>query len=363
MSNDPQPQSGEQMDAAASPRPTHESPHAAAAPAKNPSQHLNGTVPVHGLAPALGAELLRVHEGRLTDLHWFRTDWQRGGAATATALWHERAEQRDQAHSRPVVVKVPVNLREYRWLRHLAHGSSPAGAHDEHPIARLVASGDVLGPYDFAWVIIERIAHGPLGTSWHCEHLRRICDAAARFHRLASATPTEPLPVDEPWDALVRAARERTREPSFPERTRWSNSLKDLSKRLDRLVERWQQRAPLGWIHGDLHPANAMSRVSCSEGPVCLIDFAEVRVGHWIEDAIYLERLHWPKPERLDPKPLKCLADARKREGLDNGDYPAIASIRRLLLAGTAPAFRGEQSPVFLGACLGRLEAGLREVR
>ncbi len=326
-------------------------PISSAAPSNSASPRVAGTGAPHALATALGAELLRLNEGRLTELRWFRTDWQRGGAATATARWMDEC-----GSILDVVVKVPVNLREFRWLRRVA------SAHDG-PVARLVASGDALGPYDFAWVIIERLPHGPLGASWHADHLRRICDAAAQFHKLAAAIPIEALPTDEPWEDLVRQARERAREPSFAERSRWGNALKDLTKRLDGLVQRWRARSPLGWIHGDLHPANAMSRVASHEGPVCLIDFAEVRVGHWTEDAIYLERLHWPKPDRLNPRPLKCLAEARKREGLDNGDYPPVAAIRRLLLAGTAPAFRGEQSPVFLGACLARLEEGLREVK
>ncbi len=322
------------------------------------------TPTIHSLAAALGAALVASLDGRLQDLHWFRTDWQRGGAATGQGRWCEGGSPTGAALApgtgggagREVIVKVPVNLREYRWLERTARQC-------DGPVAELIASGLSIGPYDFAWVIIERLPHGPLGLSWHPDHLVRICDAAARFHRVASQTPLEGGPREEEWDRLLAAAREAVRESAFPERNRWSSALKEFSKRADRAVDRWRNRQPLGWIHGDLHPANAMSRVASDHGPACLIDLAEVRVGHWVEDAVYLERLHWPRPERLAAKPVRSLADARKREGLETGDYAPLAAIRRVLLAATAPAFKGEHSPVFLGACLARLEEGLREVR
>lgn len=317
--------------------------------------HRNATTTTHDLASALGAELVTAMEGRLHDLHWFRTDWQRGGAATGVAKWRS-ADGGSASGDRDVVVKVPVNLREFRWMRRTA--LTPDG-----PVAQLLASGTTIGPYDFAWIIIEKLPCGPLGLSWHPDHLTRICEAAAGFHKLASATPVDQPPIEEDWDKLLGHARDHVREPSFPERGRWSTALKELSKKADKAVDRWRHRAPLGWIHGDLHPANAMSRVATDHGPACLIDLAEVRVGHWLEDAIYLERMHWPRPERLACKPVKCLAEARKRLGLETGDYAPLAAARRVLLAATAPGFKGEHSPVFLGACLARLEEGLKDIR
>lgn len=331
--------------------------HAPAAPALTAAQAAASQTTIvpatpHSLATALGGELIASLEGRLHDLHWFRTDWQRGGAATGSARWRcpETGTDRD------VVVKAPVNLREYRWMQRV--GTTPDG-----PVAQLLASGTTLGPYDFAWIIIEKLPYGPLGLTWHPDHLVRICDAAARFQKLAAAIPVDQPTPDEDWEALVAAAREQVREPSFPERSRWTTALKELGKKLGKAIDRWRSRGPLGWVHGDLHPANAMSRVAPDHGPACLIDLAEVRVGHWLEDAIYLERLHWPRPERLACKPLKCLAEARKREGLETGDYAPLATARRVLLAATAPVFKGEHSPVFLAACLARVEEGIRELR
>jgi hypothetical protein len=316
-----------------------------------PSAETPKPISAHALAPALGAELLQALDGRLHDLHWFRTDWQRGGAATGSAKWRD-----ENGLDRDVVIKVPVNLREFRWMRRTA--GDPDG-----PVAQLITSGTALGPYDFAWIVIERLAHGPLGLSWHADHFARICEAAARFHKVASGTPLDGSPLHEDWDKLLASSRDHVREASFPERSRWAHALKDLAKKADKAIARWHDRAPLGWVHGDLHPANAMSRVAVDHGPACLIDLAEVRVGHWVEDAVYLERLQWVRPERMaTAKPVKCLADARRRAGLEVGDYPLLASIRRTLLAATAPAFKGEHNPALLAACLHRVEDGLKEL-
>ena len=42
-------------------------------------------------------------EGRLSTITWFRTDWQRGGAATGTAVFEGNG-----GAPAPVVVKLPV---------------------------------------------------------------------------------------------------------------------------------------------------------------------------------------------------------------------------------------------------------------
>lgn len=304
---------------------------------------------------AFEAELVRATEGRLEDVHWFRTDWQRGGAATAAARWRDSL-----GTTREVVVKVPVPPRETRWLRRI--GERFAGRPDS-PVPHLFASDEILGPYDFAWVILERLPHGPLAMHWHPDHFRRIGEAIARFHHASLETPIDGAPNEEPWDDLLDRARTHVKDAGFPERSRWSTALKEFTKRADRAVDRWRSRRPIGWIHGDLHPANAMSRVGQDQGPVCLLDFAEVRPGHWLEDAVYLERLHWTRPDRLEAKPVKCVADARKALGLENGDWPPLASARRALLAATTPAFRGEHHPPFLSASLVRLEQGLKELR
>jgi hypothetical protein len=309
----------------------------------------------HMLAAAFERELLR--DGRVHDLHWFRTDWQRSGAATATARYRD-----DDGVDHGVVVKLPVTPREWRWSRRLGTNDDAARI-STLPVARLFRDGTELGPYDVAWIIIERFQHEPLATHWLPNTVARIADAAARFHQAASAFTVDEPANAEDWEALVKSARDHARDSSMPERSRWSTALKELSRRLDKAIERWAARRPIVWLHGDLHPANALARSGDPDAPAALIDLAEVRAGHWLEDAIYLERLLWTRPERLGQKPVKALAEARKRLGLENGDYPPLAAVRRVLLAATAPAFRGEHHPALLAACLARLEEGLRDVK
>jgi hypothetical protein len=107
-----------------------------------------------------------------------------------------------------------------------------------------------------------------------------------------------------------------------------------------------------------------MSRGGINHGLVCLIDMAEVHAGHWVEDAVYLERQLWARPERLKVhKPVKEIAAARKRLGLPvDAEYPRLAMIRRALLAATAPRFL-KSHPAYLDACLGWLEIALAELK
>ena len=310
--------------------------------------------------PALGQGLQPlVHEAcndRLGKVIWFRTDWQHGGAATGRAEWRT-----DDGTLHNVVVKLPVSERELRWLRRLqpADGSLPNCG------PKLYQSGETLNGYDLAWVIIEWLPFGPLGTHWHEDHLHRMCQAAAEFQALAEAHAIDRKPRLEDWPDLIKRARESVRTQAMDDKSRWKKAHKTISRQLDDLVDRWRARAPISWMHGDLHLANGMSRDSLEQGPVCLIDFAEVHPGHWVEDAVYLERLNWARPERLKKSsPVKLLAEARKERGLDNGDdYPILADLRRALYAATAPAFLKTEGGAHLKASLDRLEQALQRLK
>jgi len=309
------------------------------------------------LAAALAPVLCEECDNRLDDISWFKADWQRGGAATATAQY-----TLDDGAQVPVVIKLPIVQRELTWTRRL----QPAdGRTDPHLVVpRLYRSGDVLGGYDLTWIIIEQFEHGPLGLHWHDDHIRRICDAAARFHHATTRYPVDQQPRVEQWHELIAAAREQARTNEIPEQQRWNEAMKALTHRLDVLVTEWRARPITHWVHGDLHIANAMSRHGLDSGSVSLIDLAEVRPGHWVEDAVYFERQFWARPERLAGRPVKTLARARKKLGLevDENDH-RLATIRRALLAGTAPHFmKSEGHPVYLHACLEWLEQALCEL-
>ncbi len=310
---------------------------------------------VQSLATSLSPHLKKACDHRISDITWFRTDWQRGGAATGSAMFTD-----DNGVEQPVIVKIPVGDRELTWTRRLQ---------SDEPnliVPRLFASDDHLNGYDFGWLVIERLPHGPLGAAWRDGHIPRIAEAIARFHAAASAYPIDREPRIEDWDELLSGVRQNLKDNAIDRKQQWTAAVKTLQQRLDSLVTEWRARPITGWLHGDLHIANAMSRVGLEDGPVCLIDLAEVRPGHWIEDAIYLERQFWAVPERMkECKPVRAIADARRALNLPvESDYPRLALIRRALLASTAPRFlRSEGDPRYLAACLDRLESSLAQLK
>jgi hypothetical protein len=312
------------------------------------------------LVAMLVPALVNACDGRLGDLAWFRTDWQRGGAATGFATWRD-----DAGRARQVVVKIPVNTRELQWTTHLQR--QPCGAApDAGPLAPILyASDSELGGYDFAWIVIERLTNGPLAMHWRDDCVPRIARGIARFYQHAAGVPVDRPPRHENWPDLVHRARENVRINELPDHRRWQESLRSLEKKLASIVQEWDERHPLEWLHGDLHPANAMCRGDGDHADVVLLDFAEVHPGHWVEDAIYLERLLWARPERLKAcRPLKAISEARKALHLPvEGDIGRLATIRRVLLASTAPAFmKSEGNHHHLAACLARLEEGLKQL-
>jgi len=309
------------------------------------------------LAASLAPVLAEACEGKLSPIRWYRADWQRGGAATGTAEF-----QVEDAPPAPVMVKLPVVPRERLWVSRLQDDQDQRGP----VVPRLYASGDTLGGYDLAWMVIERVPHGPLGAHWHDDHTPRIAEAAARFYAGAARFPVDQPPRQEPWEQLVEGARESLQVNDVPRRSQWRAAVKKLRGRLGPIVAQWEARDTDQWLHGDLHLANAMSRDSVESGPVCLIDFGEVRSGHWVEDAIYLERQLWARPQRLKArKPAREIAAARRALGLIvEEDYPRLAMIRRALMAATAPRFlKSEGDPRHLDACLDWLERALVELK
>ncbi len=302
------------------------------------------------LASALGPALVQHCDGRLSDIAWFRSDWQRGGAGTGYATWTF-----DDGSKRDVVVKLPIGPTEHRFLVGLAKTDAPT--------PRIVAEGSEIAGYDLAWAVMERCPGSPMARSLTKEHFQELCDAAARFYKHALDVCPVDKPAPEPdWAAALTKSREATKNARLNHASHWNDLIHKVQKCLDRFLPTWLARAVTGWRHGDLHPGNAMHRPEGSPwGPAgcVLLDLAEVRPGHWVEDAIYLEHLHWSRPEALDGvKCVSLLAKARRAVGLDTSDdYPTLANIRRVLYAATAPAnIRQEGSSAHLDASLKTLE-------
>ncbi len=277
------------------------------------------------LSPVLRAQC----DGRLSEINWFRTDWQRGGALTGYATW---TGMEDETY--PVVVKMPVPPRERRWLLRL---QSPV--HGAYVVPRVFASGEAVGGYDLVWVVMERLPHGPLGNAWDAGAFELTVEAAARFHKAASSHPPDGKPREQDWDDVLRRARKHIRDQDFPHAARWSASLKKASKKLGAWSKVWDARPLTDHVHGDLHLGNAMSRHAPPDGPAVLFDLAHVRPGHWVEDAVYFEHLYWSWPRQTGERRIVSdMARARKAVGLavDSG-WPRLAQVERALTAMSAP--------------------------
>jgi len=279
------------------------------------------------LAPALSAAC----DERISDIHWFRTDWQRGGAVTGHTTWRD-----DDGRGHLAVVKMPVPPQELRWLRRLQ-----ADQHDHGPIVpKLFASGEAIGGYDLAWVIMEKLKFGPLDGQWDGAEFDLMIDVAGRFYAAAETYPARAEPRHEPWADYLKRARQTIRANGMGDSQKWNAALKAFQKKLKKLSKVWDDRDTAHWCHGDLHFGNAMTHTAPPAGPALLFDLARIHPGHWIEDAIYFEHLFWSQPHRLKGRNLvKQLAAERKKRGLKfEPHWPVLADIRRALVAAVAAA-------------------------
>ena len=91
---------------------SHTGPKSIPSATHSPSDE-QGCIP-HG--SELEDELLQACEQRLIDVHWFRTDWQRGGASTGKGLI---LDQDLKTHN--VVIKLPIPDTERLWLTRLSN--------------------------------------------------------------------------------------------------------------------------------------------------------------------------------------------------------------------------------------------------
>lgn len=301
-----------------------------------------------GFGTMLEPVLLAACGGRLSDVRWFRTTWQRGGALTGYAL-HTCD---DDAEPCPAVVKLPITPGERDWLVRLGPTVAP----------RVYAHGDALGGYDLAWVVMERLPHGPLGPAWGGREFDLLIDAIGRFYTASSAVPHAGRPAEQNWELLCHRARQATRSGAVAHSQRWNKALKRAGRRVRQWTSIWEDRPRDGWCHGDLHLANAMTRLPAPHGPAVLFDFALTRVGHWLEDAVYFEHLYWARRDRLNGRKLcSGVAHERKKRGLAvHPDWPRLAEIKRALLAMTTPVrLHHDGEPAHVQAALEVLEAAI----
>ncbi len=346
----------------------HEAPHPS--PQQAPRDPAPRDQDAHQLGVSLGPVLCKQCDDRLGPIEWFRCSWQHGGAATGFAVW------RDETTETPVMVKLPVGSREHRWTTSIAalHARSnvgPDSGTDAGPTPRVLAAGTELNGYDLAWLVVERLSGKPLSSALTAEAVHDLLDAAARFHAAALRASPNLRPADEPpqahdWDGLLAKSREMVKDSGLTEARHWKEAVKRVQRALPRLKAKWAARKIDTWCHGDLHPANVLRRASKSSASPCvLIDLAMVHSGHWVEDAVYLERLYWGRPELLHGvKPVSHLAKIRREMGVATDDnYAELAAVRRVLMAGCVPAYATfEGHPKYTHAALETLEQYLPQV-
>jgi hypothetical protein len=313
----------------------------------------------HALRESFGPALREACDGRLGPIEWFRSSWQHGGAATGLSDWNEGGA------SIPAIVKLPVPPIEHRWTVLMGDGC-------HGPTPRVLAHGDSLGGRRVDWLVLERLPGAPLSAQLDQQAVLDLVRTAAVFQKQAAERcPLEPAPPDKDWHELVDRARGVVRMHGIPEEQRWNDALRLVQKSLGSLVARWRARPIDAWCHGDLHPGNALRRAPSDApdaSPAVLIDLALVHPGHWVEDAVYLERLHWARPGLLHGvKPVAALAKARRELGLPTdepgGAYVNVANLRRVLMAAVVPAFLDREGhPAYTHAALEVLERVLPQV-
>lgn len=313
-------------------------------------------VDAHDLGPQLEPALVDAAAGRLTDIRWFRTPWQRGGAATAYATLTDA-----KTGPREVVIKLPVGPTEYRATVAMGDGAGPGPCVALH--------GMEIGGWDFGWLVMERVEGEPASRDLCKESFEELFRCAAVFAKRAgdSMPPRAPRPEWD-WEGLLEKARQAARDNHIAHEGDWIDKIKQLQRGVAKVAATWAARPMSGWCHGDLHAGNLMFRAEGSPwGDSCgvLLDFAECHIGHWVEDAVYVERQFWAKPELLHGvRPVSMLAKLRREAGAETeGDYAELAAIRRVLMSAVAPAFiEREGHPAYLEAALGVLSKTLPTV-
>jgi aminoglycoside phosphotransferase (APT) family kinase protein len=326
----------------------------------------------HSLDPVLHDECRNHHHGTLGPIAWFKVSWQHSGAATGFATWTFASGK-----TVPVMVKLPVGPTEHRWTCELGALDEQAIEQWDHASGRcrvtprVLASGTTLGGYDLAWLVMERLGGGTLRPSSSSINERSLTDMLTTldgFHAACGALrePSGTCKIED-WQRLLAKARDMVKQGAVPQEQRWNEALKRVNKQADALIALWQLRPMNTWCHGDFHPGNSLLREGCAGDQACrngcvLIDLALVHVGHWVEDALYLERLFWARPDLIgNVKPISLLAKLRRERGMHATENDTdLANARRVLMAATSPAFiLAEGHPRYLQAAVEVIEKHL----
>lgn len=328
---------------------------------------------LHEISSMLAAPLRAACADQLGDVEWFQASWQHSGALTGVATWRQSGDAHaGGAACAGVVIKLPVSPEEFEWT--CALGSGTAGA--DCPTARVVASGESLAGHEVRWLVLERLTTPPLSMQDESA-VRTLMELALEFHtRAGAARPLGARTATQDWELELGRARDVVKSSGIAHAQHWNDIIKRVQRHAHALQRKWDARAVQTWCHGDLHAGNVLRRAPLARdtlapategapGRWVLIDLALVHPGHWLEDAVYVERLHWGRPELLHGmKPVSTLARLRRERGLPVEDnYAELTDIRRVFMAATAPLFlEHEGHPKYVRAAMEMLEQALPRV-
>jgi hypothetical protein len=244
--------------------------------------------------------------GRLRDAQLGELSANYSGAFLVQATWDDQ----------PAIAKVGATPREVQWAQDLARV-------DPDLIPTLYASGDALGDEPLAWIVMERCRH-EVGWQWGGAGYGMLLEAGVRF-QLASrriAPPVGPADVDPgPFFALAHEALTTDPPAPGPAATVLANAERDWA---------WVvSHCRVELCHGDLHPANAVSRAAPPhpEARALLIDHAPAAMP-WASEPARCEILYWrTQTPRGEPTLVHAMAAIRRRHGLE---VPRPADLDRL---------------------------------
>ncbi|HET7768954.1 MAG TPA: hypothetical protein VFN74_09255 [Chloroflexota bacterium] len=206
----------------------------------------------------------------------------------------------------PAIVKVGVRPNEARWTRAVARV-------DPGVLPTLHASGDSIAEEPLAWLAMERCPH-VLGWQFHDVGYRLLFEAGVRFQLATRRVGPRPTAADVDVDRFCRVLRQSMSRSDLP--------LPEGGAALAAAAER-----DVAWVlsvceveqcHGDLHPSNAVLRVTPPDpaARALLIDVSSSPLP-WAYEGPYAEIVFWPAPiPDGHPTMTHALAAERRRRGL-----------------------------------------------
>ena len=215
----------------------------------------------------------------------------------------------------PAIAKIGIPANELYWAREVARV-------DPGVMPTLFASGDTLGSESVAWHLMERCPT-VLGWQFHDVGYRLLMEAGVRF-QLATRRVRQVKQSDVDVGRIGIALREcLTCDYPVPEGSQ------RLAANLERDMEWVRSVCEVEMCHGDLHPSNAVLRVTPPDpaAQVLLVDIS-CWPTFWAHEGSYCEIIWWhaPIPDG-HPTMTHAMAAVRARHGMS---VPSDADLHRL---------------------------------